>query len=136
MNTTLNILRSPTASLETRRTIFDQLKRSYYNDDITYEQLEAYTEVIYGTTHREFGDLPAIQPIKVPSVLEDLGVEANVGDVAELYARLFNFYKRGIIGDRELPSLFPITTAAATRIKFHETALAHDVAFAAVAEAF
>ena len=135
MNTTLNILRSPTASLETRRTIFDQLKRQYYNDEITYEQLEAYNDLIFGTHTREFGDLPAIQPIKVPSVLEDLGVEADVGDVADLYARLFNLYKRGFVGDRELPSLFPITTAAAARIKYHEAALAHDVAFAAVAEA-
>src|SRR3954469_7244765 len=135
MNTTLNILRQPTTTLETKGSIFAQLKRQYYNDDITYEQLETYIELLYGTKHRKFGDLPAIEPIKVSSVLEDLGVEENVGDVADLYARLFNLYKRGIVGDRELPSLFPITTAAAARIKFHEAALAHDVAFAAVAEA-
>jgi len=102
---------------------------------ITYEQLEAYTEVIYGTSHREFGDLPANPPIKVPSILEDLRVEENVGDFAELYARLFNLYKRGIVGDRELPSLFPITTAAAARITFHEAGLAADVGFAPVAKA-
>jgi hypothetical protein len=52
MNTTLNILRQPTTTLETKGSIFAQLKRQYYNDDITYEQLETYIELLYGTKHR------------------------------------------------------------------------------------
>jgi hypothetical protein len=135
MNTTLRTLNSPSATLEAKNRIFAQLRLQYYNDDITYEQLEAYNDLIFGTRTRTFGDLPAIAPIHVPSLCEEQGIEEDVGDVADLYSRLFNLYKRGIIGDQELPSLFPITTSAAARIKFHEAALAHDVAFAAVAEA-
>src|SRR5262245_8871284 len=105
MNTTLRTLNSPSATLESKNRIFDQLKRQYYNDELTYDQLEAYNDLIFGTRTRPFGDLPATAAIKVPSLLEDLGVEADVGDVADLYDRLFSLYKRGIVGDRELPSL-------------------------------
>jgi hypothetical protein len=123
MNTTLQILRSPTTTLETKRSIFDQLKRSYYNDDITYEQLEAYTELLYGTKHREFGDLPAIQPIKVPSLLEDLGVQPDLTDSSELYVHLFDLYLEGVIGYDIFKNLFPLRHDTAARIRAYRTDL-------------
>jgi hypothetical protein len=123
MNTTLNILRSPTATLETKRSLFDQLKRHYYNDEITYEQLEVYIELLYNTRHRKFGDLPATAPIKVPSLLEDLGVEPDLADSADLYIQLFDLYIDGVIGYDIFKNLFPLRHDTAVRIRAYRADL-------------
>jgi hypothetical protein len=123
MNTTLNILRQPTTSLEIKSSIFAQLKRQYYNDDITYEQLEAYTELLYGTKHRVFGDLAANPPIKVPSLLEDLGVEPDLTDSADLYIQLIDLYIDGVIGYDIFKNFFPLRHDTAVRIRAYRADL-------------
>jgi hypothetical protein len=131
MNTTLNILRSPTTTLETKRSIFNQLTRQYYNDDITYEQLIAYIELLYGTKHREFGDRPTIQPIKVPSLLEDQDIP-DIADAADLYILASDLRKHGIIGYQEWQNLFPIRHDTAARIRAYKPTLAAFISSQAV----
>jgi hypothetical protein len=135
MNTTLNMLASPEVTLEEKAKLFNNFKRAFYNDTITYEELEAYTELLYGTTHREFGNLPAIAPVHVPSLCEEQGIDDDVGDVGDLYGRLYNLYKQGIVGDQELPHLFPITKQNAARITAYGQLLAANIGLAAVTEA-
>ena len=52
MNTTLNMLSRPEVKLDEKTALFSTFKRAYYNDEITYEQLETYIELLYGTRHR------------------------------------------------------------------------------------
>jgi hypothetical protein len=45
------------STLETKKRIFNQLKLSYYNDEIDYEQLEAFTDY---PSYIAFFEFPAL----------------------------------------------------------------------------
>jgi hypothetical protein len=135
MNTTLQILQGPTFTHDERSSLFNGFKKAYYNDEITYEELEAYTELLYGTTHRAFGDRPAEAPIHVPALDEGFS-KSEIEDFSELYITAFDLYLyRDHIDYDTFKNLFPIRKDTAARIRAYSASFAGAVGLNAVAAA-